>query len=229
MLNEQIPLAYAKSKHFECDLFQIIDGRHTRVERHGNCDTPIELISWGSREIDLPGNDLYEQVTTVRCRKCAGCRRYRVAQVVNVCGEMASLASRTKFVTLTVDDRWYEKSEDFFVAEMQRYIKRVRAVAHPFVYAWVVEYQQRGAPHAHIIMFEGQNGPVLNKHIKGRYLKKNGCWKPRWSWGHLHTKIAKNTSHAAWYLIKYLRKDPATRFRRSVGRQPRNSPQGGKS
>lgn len=224
MLNGNIPFAYAKSKHFECDLFEIIDGRHSRRERHGNCDTPIELVSWGSREADLPGHDLYEQVTTVRCRKCEGCRRYRVAKVVNVCGKLADQASRTKFVTLTVDDRWNEKSDAFFVAEMQRYLKRVRAVAPPFKYAWVKERQRRGAPHAHIMIFEGQD-PVLNYHLRGRHLKGNGLWKPRWTWGFMHIEIADTASNAAWYLIKYLGKDPGARIRRSVDRQQRKSPQ----
>jgi len=223
MLNQRIPYAYAKSRHFvESDLFKYIDGRHSLNERHGNCENPVKLIAWGSREQDLPGrNDLFEQVTTVRCRKCGGCMRYRVAQVVSVCSEMANLAARTKFVTLTVGPGWRNKSDDFLVAEMQRYIKKVRAVAPPFVYAWVVEYgAKRGRIHAHIMFFEGP-APVTNTHLRGRYLKKNGLWKKRWKWGTIHIKIAKSTSHAAWYLVKYIRKDPATRFRRSVGRQPR--------
>ncbi len=227
MINEQVPLAYAKRKHFECDLFSVIDGRHSIVRRHGNCENPVELVSWGSREYDLPGpNDLITQVTTVRCRKCKGCRRYRTAQVVAACEDMANRASRTKFVTLTVDDRWKQKSEDFFVLEMQRYIKRVRALGPKFMYAWVVEYQQRGAPHAHILIFELDN-PVSNSMLKGRYLKGTGRWKPRWPWGFMDVKVAENATNASWYLIKYLLKDPATRFRRSIGHKKRIPPQGG--
>jgi len=226
VLNEQIPIPYATNNRKLSLVREIFDGRTIVSSWHGNCEHPHEVVLWGSKDKDVPGHDLHERVTTVRCRKCDGCRRYRVAQIVSVCGEMARLASRTKFVTLTVDQRWNEKSEDFFVAEMQRYIKRVRAVSNPFLYAWVVEYQQRGAPHAHILIFEGNAGPVTNSHIKGKYLKGSGCWKARWTWGFLDTKIVDNTSSAAWYLIKYLRKDPRSRFRRSVGRQPRKSPQG---
>jgi len=229
VLDEQIPIPYATNNRKLSLVREIYDGRTKVNSWHGNCEHPYEVRIWGSQGEDAPGHDLHEQVLTVRCRKCDGCRKYRVAQIVNACDEMARLASRTKFVTLTVDDRWHEKSDDFFVAEMQRYIKRVRAVSNPFVYAWVVEYQPiSGRIHAHIIVFEGQDGPVTNTHLKGRYLKGTGCWKARWPWGYSDAKIAGSTSKAAWYLIKYLRKDPETRFRRSVGRQPR-TPRRGKS
>lgn len=227
MLHEKILKAYAPNNRRMSFVREIISGRTSYKSWHGNCVNPLEIVVWGTRQKDMAGNDLHQQVTTVRCRKCDGCRRHRVAQIVSRCGEMACRASRTKFVTLTVDDRFKEQnhSTDFFVCEMQRYIKRVRAVAPPFVYAWVVEFQPCGAPHAHIIVFEGHNGEVTNAHIKGRTIKSTNCWKARWPWGFLHTKIANNNSKAAWYLVKYITKDPATRFRRSIGLQP-TSPKG---
>lgn len=159
----------------------------------------------------------------VRCRKCEACQRSRQHHWRMRAQLEIGNAHRTWFGTLTLcperqfylvatardrlrragtnyddlchDEQFIENCKEL-VAEMQRYLKRLRKDKSVFRYLWVIERHKSGAPHVHILVHEKAE-PVRHKTLT-----------KHWSYGFSKFNLVAQDEKTKiiYYVAKYLTK-----------------------
>lgn len=159
------------------------------------------------------GTQTYLDILT-RCRKCANCLEYRSRLWTARGFEETKNASRTWFMTFTVNPQnrfelsCRAQSWDFtpvykeLSKEFTLYLKRVRKAGYKFRYMMVAEKHKDGFPHLHALVHE------VSAAIPKRALQE------RWKLGFTNCKLA--DKFQARYLAKYLAKEQLARVRASV-------------
>ena len=100
----------------------------------------------------------------------------------------------------------YAAVRDEFMAEVQKYWKRLRKAGHAFKYFLVFEPHKSGLPHAHWLLHE-QEGPIRKRELQ-----------QQWPLGHTkvvivggRSKRSASPERAAYYVAKYLSKSVQSR------------------
>lgn len=208
-----------------------INPRTILLDRGFDCLAPVSFWQSARKDRDINQEQFLQIEQRFPCRKCRVCLERKRKGLTRKLNDFCSVNEELQFVTLTEDPRinlvdWPK--------EVQRYIKRVRHYAGAFMYAWTLEYQARGALHAHILMY-CEKEQLRQWMIKGHYeltgyfprtrVRKddptlNGhsvTYYERWPWGFSHVeRLEINTEHAG-YLMKYITKDPEAKVRSSHG------------
>lgn len=98
-------------------------------------------------------------------------------------------------------DERFRLVRDEFLAEVQKFWKRLRKDRHSFSYLVVFERHKSGLPHAHFLCHE-KFAPITKRALQ-----------ERWPFGHSNASVVGGRSRqaaapekAAWYVVKYLSK-----------------------
>lgn len=195
-----------------------------------DCQAPLRL-----KQHDLGRRFVEYEVRCRKCGPCLRARmRYWIAAAVTQTKEAMMTGNRTWFGTLTLtpdwqrellqrareahpqpNAEWWEDTtceerfaavRDQFLAEVQRYWKRLRKAGHRFKYFLVFEPHKSGLPHAHWLLHE-QDGPIRKRELQAQ-----------WPLGVTHVAIVGGRSKrsagpekAAFYVAKYLSKSVQSR------------------
>ena len=219
-------------------------GLHWQADYHGDCLRPVKITVSGA------GPQYRTMHYSVRCRACRPCknakRAYWAIAASHVTQETMTEGRRTWFGTLTAspdaqeamlaaairrvgpDVAWEDVNCESrflalraeFLAEVQKYWKRLRKEGADFRYFFVVERHKSGLPHGHFLL-----------HEKGDPIRKR-LLQAKWTLGFSNVSIVGGRSkraaapeRAAWYVAKYLAKSDCTGSRvvSSAGYRPRRS------
>jgi len=195
----------------------------------GDCLDPPTLERWGHSYVKPSGRiePARSASFTVRCRKCANCAKANAKQwAIRAAAEM-ELAPRTWFVTLTfraeihwIFERKAEKQGrsifDLEFKEVQKMFKRMRKAGHSFRYLLATEAHKSGLPHFHLLLHENALSPFTSRILSGN--QHEGLKPQFWDHGQVHCRLVPQDRAwaRAWYLCKYISKDPSARQRASI-------------
>ena len=214
------------------------------AEYHGDCKDPLRVtvtsVGPGYRSIHY----------SVRCRKCRPCknakRAYWAIAASHVTKANMAEGRRTWFGTLTAspdaqeallkaaivragpDVDWTNPECETrflalrreFLAEVQKYWKRLRKEGHKFRYFFVVERHKSGNPHGHFLLHE-EGDPIRKRELQAQ-------WRLGFSNVSIvggRSKHAAAPERAAWYVAKYISKSESngSRVVASAGYRPERS------
>ena len=210
------------------------------VDYHGDCSSPPEV-----RQHSSSGIISRYKVRCRRCGPCRrAMKNYWGYAAMQQTLLSAAEGGRTWFGTLTCDADWQselllramkrskEPSADWwkvdncqeryrlvtreFLAEVQKYWKRLRNDGHSFKYLAVFEPHKSGKPHCHFLLHELKGDSILKRELR-----------ERWPCGFIAAKLVGGTARqapdpnkAAWYVVKYLSKYNQSRMLASKGYIP---------
>lgn len=103
----------------------------------------------------------------------------------------------SKFLTLTYKDNMQDK--EIFYKDFQIFITALKRKGHKLNYLYVLEYQERGAIHCHIILFN-------NEYIPWQTIKD--CWKK----GSIDIHRIRDIKNLGAYVCKYLTKETIAEY-----------------
>ena len=216
---------------------------HIGAEYHGDCKDPrrVHVTAIGAkRSIHY----------TVRCRACQPCRNAKRAYWACAASHVTKVTMqegrRTWFGTLTAspeaheamlaaaivagdpDTDWSNPNCETrflalraqFLAEVQKYWKRLRKEGAEFRYFFVVERHKSGWPHGHFLLHE-KGDPIRKRTLQAQ-------WKLGFSNVSIvggRSKRAAAPGRAAWYVAKYISKSDCngSRVVASAGYRPSRS------
>jgi hypothetical protein len=131
-------------------------------------------IRWEDEE----GNYIYKEVDPVMSR--IGRQRRRVFAF---CEALKDRDLDFWMITLT-----YRTGDDFGLRDITDFIRRLKRRVDIKAYTWVMEMQERGVPHYHLVV-------AVRKGVKIKKPDKNGMWKEGM------TSVEK--ANTVWYVAKY--------------------------
>jgi hypothetical protein len=104
----------------------------------------------------------------------------------------ANMRHYSKFLTLT----YAENMQDYerFKKDWQRFIKNMKRHGFPLRYLYVLEYQKRGAIHAHVVVFNDEVIPIE-------------AIENAWKKGFVKINSIKDVNNLGAYVCKYLTKE----------------------
>lgn len=219
-------------------------GLHWQADYHGDCTSPVR------RTVTSIGPLYRSIAYNVRCRRCRRCknakRAYWALAASHVTRVNMQEGRRTWFGTLTASPEAHEAMlraaivrtgpdvawEDIdcesrflalrreFLAEVQKYWKRLRKEGADFRYFFVVERHKSGWPHGHFLLHE-EGDPIRKKTLQAK-------WKLGFSNVSIvggRSKRAAAPGRAAWYVAKYISKSECngSRVVVSAGYRPERS------
>lgn len=208
-----------------------VNAFHVLTDNSGDCLSPVALSAAGksTREITFKGGVVgvgnFDPRGTVdmsvRCRKCANCRRANSHHwAFRAVRELAE-AQRTWFVTFTFSPEWHtrilasDRGEDRgYYREIQLFLKRLRKAGYKLRYLCARESHKSGFAHFHMLLHEHVTSkPLTNRLLSGNH--KEGTASAFWHCGILHCRLVKTEGRlwdAAFYVCKYMGKEVQTRI-----------------
>ena len=150
-----------------------------------------------------------EEITTVPCRQCIGCRtRKKLDWSLRMCHELQARQGRGAFLTLTYDEDHVPSDMGLVKKDLQDFNKRLRKKLSPLTYKYFAcgEYGDKYLrPHYHMAIF-GYDFPDKQKtrRVKGNdYFRSELLDK---AWGKGMCVIGNLTRESAAYVAKYCQK-----------------------
>ena len=219
-------------------------GFHWKADYHGDCTDPMSVT------VTSAGPAYRSVQYSVRCRKCRRCRNakraYWAIAASHVTIATMTEGRRTWFGTLTASPEAHEAMlkaaivangpdvawDDIncetrflalraqFLAEVQKYWKRLRKEGAEFRYFLAVERHKSGWPHGHFLLHE-KGDPIRKRTLQAQ-------WKLGFSNVSIvggRSKRAAAPERAAWYVAKYISKSECngSRVVASAGYRPKRS------
>ncbi len=151
-------------------------------------------------------------VVNHRCkaRTCPRCGRVRGWETRQVLLEKArdGAFQSPYLLTLTVDPKGFDSPEAAHDAVTSgSYIPRLLRLFNIRVWVWVLEFQQNGWPHWHILVDLAERGRLSRGDLRRMWY----LWRDKWGLGGLDVQERKRfgtAQHAVMYVTKYLTKPP---------------------